>query len=102
MRQVIAEMDRGKKLSPEQEAEADKSAALAHELSQILLPFMALHSEAPPDVVGVALLQRAAVHLMAGFDMSPADFGAVAEAIATAFQGEAKELRRKALSVGQG
>lgn len=103
MRHAIRDMDSGKvKLSAEAEAEAEQTGALAHELSLILLPFMQLHSGAPPEVVGVALIQRAAIHVMASYDMSPADFGALAERIAEAFQDEARELRKKSLSVGQG
>lgn len=103
MRHAVRDMEAGKmKLSAEAEAEAEKNGALAKELSVILLPFMQLHSDAPAEVLGAALLQRAAVHMMASYEMSPADFGALAEAIATSFQDEARELRRKALSVGQG
>jgi hypothetical protein len=103
MRHAIRDMEAGKiKLTVDAEAEAEKHGALAKELSLILLPFMQRHSDAPAEVVGTALLQRAAVHLMASYDMSPTDFGALAEAIAVSFQEEARELRKKALSVGQG
>jgi hypothetical protein len=99
MRQIVREMKSGKiQLSPEQEANTDRTVDLVEELSQILLPFMLAHSEVPPEAVGIALLQRAAIHMMASHEMSPDDVAVLTKEIAENFQDEARRLRQQVLS----
>jgi hypothetical protein len=87
-------------LSPELEAEAERDGRLAEELAkklrgEVLLPFLAKHASARPEVAGLTLLQLAAVHLMAAFGMSPDDFADFAHRVAELHEDQARAIRNE-------
>jgi hypothetical protein len=79
---------------------------LADELAQrirveVLIPFTAKRREAT-DAVVPALLQIAALHAMAGFEMGPDDFAAFAHRVAEHYQPFAREIREKGEAIARG
>jgi hypothetical protein len=81
--------------TPAQEAEIERSAALAKELHEkVLLPFLAQHPE-DNDFLLAALVHAAALHAMAGANMTPDDFADFAREVARMAAGEAVAMKAK-------
>jgi len=99
MDRLITDVDEGKvETTPELDAEVDRDAKLAEQLfekvrADVLLPFLARHRKAGPEVVASALLRLAALHVMAGLDMDPENFGALARHVAELEKGTATAIR---------
>ncbi len=106
MRQAVRAINAGVKLPAELEGEVDRDAAWSVELSdrvrrEVLIPWCHEHAEAGPDIAGGALIQVAALHLMAGLGMGPDDFGEFARATAELFKDEARAIREQVKRRGQ-
>ena len=92
--------------TPAFEAEVERDTALTVELHQAvqekaLLPFLAEHGDVGAEIVALALLRIAAIHIMAAWGMGPMDFAELARSVADETQGDAKAVRAKAEQMGQ-